>query len=127
MERNELEKGGLFNAFRGSDRSEGEIPIERLMQLRQEILEIKAGLGSDKVLPGKDFIREIGNRGFGCIQLLQQCQFPQINHKRYGSFYQPLYPWIPPKNSTMIIYCRYNSFYFFNFFNNKESTSNLLK
>ena len=78
MERNELEKGGLFNAFRGSDRSEGEIPIERLMQLRQEILEIKAGLGSDKVLPGKDFIREIGNRGFGCIQLLQQCQFPQM-------------------------------------------------
>lgn len=66
-----------FNAFRGNDRSEGEIPIRRLAQLRHDILALKDEL-RDKILPSEDFIREIGNRGFGCIKLLKQGQFPQM-------------------------------------------------
>ncbi len=66
-----------FNAFRGNDRSEGRISIIQLAKLRRDILALKNKL-KEKILPSDDFIYEIGNRGFGCIKLLKQNQFPQM-------------------------------------------------
>lgn len=65
-----------FNAFRGTDRSEGEIPEERLIKLRHDILTLKSE--NDMILPGEDFISNIGNRGFGCIHLIERRRFPQM-------------------------------------------------
>lgn len=66
-----------FNCLRGNDRKEGEIPKSRLVKLRQEILNLKSEM-PDKIIPDENFIRGLGERGFGCIELLRQGQFPQI-------------------------------------------------
>lgn len=66
-----------FNCFRGSDRKKGEIPKSHLVKLRQEILNLKSEM-PNKILPDKNFISRLGERGLGCIELLRQGQFPQI-------------------------------------------------
>lgn len=78
---------GSFNTFRGSDQTEGEFSEVDLRQLRQKILQVKHAFG-EKVLPGEDFIGEIGQSGFGCIRLVQQGRFPQM---KIGSLGQMIF------------------------------------
>ena len=67
-----------FNAFRGDNRDEVDIEPEKLVALRQDLLNLKMEFGGDKVLPDKGFIERLGDKGFGCIELLKQGQFPQL-------------------------------------------------
>jgi len=67
-----------FNAFRGEDSKEGNISPELLAKLRNELLELKSEFGDALILPGGDYIRAIGDRGSGCLGLLEQGCFPQM-------------------------------------------------
>ena len=73
----ELKNDAVFNTFRGSDYSESVISISQLEKLRKELFILKEEFPS-KLLPPSDFIKEIGNRGFGCIELMKDQKFPQI-------------------------------------------------
>jgi len=73
----ELENNTIFNAFRGKNYSESEISIPRLEKLRKDLSTLKEKF-PNRVLPSIKFIEEIGSRGFGCINLLKNKNFPQM-------------------------------------------------
>jgi hypothetical protein len=69
---------GPFNAFRGDDPSEAEIPPDELFRLRGQLLDLQKEFGSEKILLGEGFIKTLGERGFGCLKLLKQGRYPQM-------------------------------------------------
>lgn len=73
----ELNDNTVFNTFRGGDYSESEISISQLEKLRKELSLLKEKY-PNRLLPPQDFIKVIGNRGFGCIELLKNRNFPQM-------------------------------------------------
>jgi peptidoglycan/xylan/chitin deacetylase (PgdA/CDA1 family) len=77
-----------FNRFRGDRRDEVDIESQKLKNLRQSLLILKKGFGDGKVLPSEEFIGQLGNRGFGCIDLLRRGPLPQL---KVGSMGQMLF------------------------------------
>ncbi|MFC1756541.1 radical SAM protein [Patescibacteria group bacterium] len=73
-----LEKGGPFNCFRGFDSSESEVDLLELQTIRTELLNLKNETSGGLVLPNDDFILDVGNKGFGCLELLRQEKYPQM-------------------------------------------------
>lgn len=79
---------GIFNAFRGLDPWEAGIPEENLQQLRGELLALKDKFGDKIILPGRQFIQELGTgSNIGCPELLRQGIFPQLKVDSNGRLF----------------------------------------
>lgn len=66
-----------FNAFRGNDPREGDIPETTLSAMRDQLIALKSRY-PEHILPSEDFVNGLGNAGFGCLELLKQGKFPQM-------------------------------------------------
>lgn len=66
-----------FNRFRSDNSSESHIEEALLIKLRKDLLDLKKRY-NNYILPNEEFIKNLGNRGFGCIKLIKQMKFPQL-------------------------------------------------
>ena len=82
----ELEDNTIFNTFRGNNFDESVILPSQLEKLRKELSVLKEEFPS-KLLPPSDFIKEVGSRGFGCLELLKKENFPQMKIGTEGQIF----------------------------------------
>jgi len=75
-----------FNRFRGLDKSEGDLNASELNPLKDELLDLKRQF-PDNVLPDSEFIKDLGFRGNGCVDLLRIKKFPQLKIGSEGQFF----------------------------------------
>lgn len=66
-----------FNCFRGLDYSESSVARENLFLLRARLLQLRKKFPS-QVLPNEPFIKKLGDRGSGCVELLKNGIYPQM-------------------------------------------------
>lgn len=78
----------IFNTFRGSDEDEADLSSDWLRYTKNNILRIKEDMknknGEDLVIPGEEFIRNLGFPGNGCLDLLRQGIFSQLKVRSEG-------------------------------------------